>query len=112
MSKKEQKFKGGLAYSTNTSLKLDGNEHERYGTLEPAKQKLKIKKIDTKARGGKSTTMVENFVGTDDEMEVLAKRLKTKCGVGGSIKDGIICIQGDLVQKIKDLLIADGYGVK
>ncbi len=111
MSKKEQKFKGGLAYSTNASLKVGNNEHERLGTLAPALQKLKIK-LETKHRKGKTATIVENFVGTDDDMEDLAKLLKTKCGAGGSVKDGVIIIQGDVVQKLKDIFEKEGYGVK
>jgi translation initiation factor 1 len=108
---KVQKFKGGLAYSTNTSLKLDSNESEKHGTLAPALQKL-IVKLDTKKHAGKKITLVNNFVGTDEEMELLAKLLKTKCGTGGGIDEGVIFIQGDAVQKVKIVLEKEGYGVK
>jgi translation initiation factor 1 len=109
MSKKETpRFKGGLAYSTNTSLQLDANEHEDLGTLENAKQKL-IVKLDNKKRAGKVVTTIDKFVGTDDDLETLAKFIKTKCGTGGSAKDGQIMIQGDVVQKVKDILVKEGY---
>jgi translation initiation factor 1 len=111
MSKKELRFKGGLAYSTNTSLRLDSNEHESKGTLQEGSQKLKVVK-DTKSRAGKVITAVQNFVGTDDDLEALAKTLKTKCGTGGSVKDGVILIQGDVVTKVKEVLEKLGYGVK
>ncbi len=111
MSKKELKFKGGLAYSTDSSLKLSGTEDENKGTLIPAMQKLKVM-LDNKKRAGKSVTVVLNYIGTTDDLETLAKFLKTKCGTGGTAKDGEIIIQGDVVQKVKDLLVKEGYGVK
>jgi translation initiation factor 1 len=111
MAKDVQRFKGGLSYSTNTHLKLDKNEHEKKGTLDNAAQKLKVVK-DSKRRAGKVVTAVENFIGKDDDLEDLAKMLKTKCGTGGSAKDGVIIIQGDVVEKVKELLVKMGYGVK
>ncbi len=111
MSKKELKFKGGLSYSTNKDLQLDSNEHEELGTLPNAFQKLVVKK-DNKKRNGKEVTLVLNFIGADEAMEDLAKFLKTKCGAGGAAKDGEIIIQGDVVQKVKDILTKEGYSVK
>jgi translation initiation factor 1 len=111
MSKKEIRFKGGLAYSTDSSLKLDANEHESKGTLSPALQKLKVMK-DSKQRAGKVVTVISNFIGKDDDLDDLAKTLKTKCGTGGSVKDGDIIIQGDVVDKVKKILSDLKYGVK
>ncbi len=111
MSKKIPLFKGGLAYSTNTDLALDGTEHETKGTLEPHEQKLKVT-LDTKQRAGKKVTLVAGFIGTEDDLEDLCKLLKTKCGCGGSAKDGIIIIQGDVRTKVIDLLVALNYKVK
>jgi translation initiation factor 1 len=108
MAKKEQRFKGGLAYSTEASLQLDSNEHETKGTLPPAFQKLMVK-LDQQKRAGKVVTTVSKFIGTDDDLEDLAKLIKTKCGTGGSTKDGVILIQGDVVQKVKDVLVKEGY---
>jgi translation initiation factor 1 len=105
------RFKSGLAYSTDSSLRLDHNEHESKGTLDPSAQKLKVIK-DTAQRKGKVATVILNYIGKDEDMEALCKTLKTKCGAGGGVKDGEIVIQGDLVQKVKDLLVDMGYGVK
>ena len=68
--------------------------------------------LDKKARKGKVVTIVDGFVGREDDLNDLAKLLKQKCGVGGSAKDGIIIIQGDFKNKIFDLLRAEGYSVK
>jgi translation initiation factor 1 len=111
MSKKIPLFKGGLAYSTNSALALDGTEHETKGTLEPQEQKLKVI-LDTKQRAGKKVTLVQNFIGTEDDLETLCKLLKTKCGCGGSAKDSVIIIQGDVRTKVLDLLIGLGYKAK
>jgi translation initiation factor 1 len=111
MSKKEQKFKGGLAYSTNASLQIDANEHESLGTLENAKQLLRVR-IDNKKHAGKIVTLVEKFIGTDDDLNALAKLIKTKCGTGGSVKESVILIQGEVVDKVKVVLAKEGYRVK
>ena len=108
---KEQHFKQGLFYSTNLDLAKDPFEHETKGTLEPSKQKLRVR-LDNKKHAGKKVTLVEHFVGTNNDLENLAKFLKTKCGCGGSVKDGEILMQGEIVQKIKDVLLKEGYGVK
>lgn len=81
-------------------------------TLPNAQQKLRVK-LDTKQRAGKVVTLIEGFVGTNDDLEALGKQLKTKCGTGGSAKDGIILIQGDYKEKIILWLREWGYsGVK
>jgi translation initiation factor 1 len=111
MSNQKLKFRGGLAYSTESSLKMGGNEVEGQENLLPSKQKLKVFK-DSKKRAGKTVTLVDNFIGTDNEIAELCKMLKNKCGCGGSVKDGLIIIQGDMVPKITELLVKEGYGVK
>jgi translation initiation factor 1 len=111
MSKKIPLFKGGLAYSTNTALALDGTEHETKGTLEAHLQNLKVT-LDTKQRAGKKVTLVKNFIGSEDALEQLCKLLKTKCGCGGSAKEGEIIIQGDVRIKVIEILLGLGYKAK
>ena len=97
-----------VVYSSNRDLKFQTDEELQADTVEPAKQKLRIS-LDKRNRNGKSVTLVTGFVGTADDLHTLAKKLKTKCGVGGSDKDGEILIQGDFRQKVLELLLADGY---
>ena len=79
--------------------------------MPPDKQKL-IVRLDKKGRAGKQMTAVEGFIGADEDLQVLAKFLKTKCGVGGTAKEGMILIQGDLRDKITEILNKEGYRVK
>ncbi len=80
----------------------------RKETIDPAQQNLRIR-LDTKHRSGKAVTLVENFVGTEDDLEKLGKQLKSFCGTGGSVKDGQIFIQGDQRQKILQWLHKNNY---
>ena len=87
-------------FSTDDSFQYKQEEEEAAETPDPSRQKLKIY-IDRKQRAGKEVTIVEGYVGAVAELEALAKQLKTKCGTGGSVKDGLIIVQGDFRQKIK-----------
>lgn len=114
MAKKENndwKERLNIVYSTNPDYAYQKEEQEEQETLEPHKQILRIS-IDRKKRKGKSVTLIEGFIGTDDDLKELAKTLKTKCGVGGSAKDGEIIIQGEFRQKIAELLTQAGYKTK
>lgn len=106
MSKKINSFQG-LVYSTNPDA-IPNEEPEEMETLAPKDQRLKIK-LDSKRRAGKIVTLVENFVGSDADLADLGKKLKTKCGTGGSAKEGIIIIQGDYKGKIEGWLKEWGY---
>lgn len=100
-----------LVYSTNPDFMKQTYESREQKTLEPEKQRL-IVRIDRRQRAGKQVTLVEGFVGTDDDLSALAKILKVKCGVGGTAKDGEITIQGDLRDKVTALLTGMGYNAK
>lgn len=109
MSKKHQSRPDGLAYSTNKAF-FDDYQEESYSatTLPKNQQKLRVS-LDTKQRAGKVVTLVSGFVGTEADLEALGKLLKTKCGTGGSVKDGLVMVQGDYKQKIIGWLLEWGY---
>jgi translation initiation factor 1 len=107
MSKKNKQLIN-VVYSTNPNFSYESESEEEQDTLPKNQQKLYVS-IDRKQRGGKDVTLVEGFVGTEDDLKDLGKTLKSKCGVGGSVKEGEILIQGALRDKVYDLLIKDGY---
>lgn len=97
-----------VVYSTNPNFQYETGNTEEAETLSPNQQKLRVQ-LDRKNRGGKVVTLVTGFVGTDDDLKELGRMLKSKCGVGGSAKDGEIIVQGDFKQKIIELLKKEGY---
>lgn len=106
----KKKLGNVTVYSTNPDFKFE-SEEEEIETL-PNDKQLLIVSIDKKQRKGKTVTLIEGFVGKTNDLEHLAKMLKTKCGVGGSAKENEIVIQGDFKQKIKELLEKENYKVK
>jgi translation initiation factor 1 len=106
MSKKKS-GSHGIVYSTDPSFRLDDDLPAEV-TAPPAQQRLKIK-LDTKQRAGKAVTLVEGFSGKKEDLEDLGKKLKTHCGTGGSVKDGIAIVQGDQRDKILQWLLKNGY---
>ncbi len=108
MSKKHKGRPDGLVYSTNNDFYNDYPEEAAAETAPKDKQKLRVK-LDTKQRAGKVVTLVEGFSGTEEDLEALGKQLKTKCGAGGSAKDGLILVQGDYKEKIIAWLKDWGY---
>lgn len=110
MAKKE-KNRVGIVYSTNPSFQYETNDQEQTETLSPHLQNLKVQ-LDRKQRAGKQVTLITGFVGSEEDLINLSKVLKTKCGVGGSAKDGEIIIQGDFRDKVIALLTQEGYKVK
>ncbi|HAM97216.1 MAG TPA: translation initiation factor [Marinilabiliales bacterium] len=109
--KQDWKDRLNVVYSTDPNFKYEKEEEPGQQTLPPNKQNLKVS-IDRKQRGGKSVTLVQGFVGTDGDLKELSKLLKTRCGVGGSAKDGEMIIQGEFKQKVAELLTQLGYKVK
>jgi len=109
MSKKHQARPDGLLYSTNKDFfnEFEAEDNTEV-TLDKDKQKLRVA-LDSKQRAGKIVTVVSGFVGTMDDLEALGKLLKTKCGTGGSVKEGLMIIQGDYKTKIISWLIEWGY---
>ena len=108
MSKKRA---GGLIYSTNSDYIDSINQSDDdIITPPPAQQRLRVR-MERKGRGGKMVTLVNGFEGKDEDLNDLGKKLKVSCGVGGSVKDGEIIIQGNLVDRVKDLLSGWGYKV-
>ncbi len=102
---------GGMVFSTDPDYKPEEEYVEDESSIDPSKQKLYVS-YDKKHRKGKVVTLVEGFEGALDELETLGKHLKSKCGTGGSVKEGEIIIQGNFVQKVIELLEKEGYKVK
>ena len=98
-------------YSTNPDFKSEPQSRGEPATLPAAQQNLKIW-LDKKQRNGKIVTLITGFVGSGRDLHELARALKTRCGVGGTIKDGEILMQGDLREKVIAILSAVGYRVK
>lgn len=111
MKDNDWKQRLNIVYSTNPDMAYDTGEEPEPDTLPPGRQRLKVM-LDKRNRKGKEVTLVVGFVGTDDDLKELARRLKTRCGVGGSARGGEILLQGDFRQKVRELLAADGYGVR
>ncbi len=100
---------GGMVFSTNDDFEFEQDEIEE--TLIPKEQYLEAL-FSNKGRGGKTVTVIKGFIGTQEDLKDLAKMLKTKCGVGGSSKDGEVIIQGKFRDKIMEILKKEGYNVK
>ena len=107
MSKNKKKYVN-VVYSTNPDFQYQSNEIQDQETLEPKFQKLYVS-LDRKNRGGKEATIVEGFLGNSEDLNDLGKKLKSKCGVGGSTKDNIIIVQGNCKDKVFNLLVEFGY---
>jgi translation initiation factor 1 len=106
--KKEKKL---IVYSTNPNFQYQFEEEQESETLAPQNQLLYVS-IDRKQRAGKEVTLIEGFIGSDEDLKELGKVLKSKCGVGGTAKDGEILIQGNFKQKAADILSNLGYKIK
>ena len=106
MKKRPPSGLGGLVYSTNKNL---GTAAEP-STLPPSQQDLRIH-LD-RLKGNKEVTRIVGFVGKTADLEDLGRTLKSKCGVGGNTKDGVILLQGDHRDKVMAHLVEKGYRAK
>lgn len=111
MANNDWKARLGMVYSTNPDFQYTTDEEDAVETLEPGKQDLRVW-LDRKQRGGKVVTLIKGFVGSEEDLQALAKMLKTKCGVGGAAKEGEILIQGDHRDRVVELLTKSGYRCK
>jgi len=100
-----------VVYSTNPDYRYEEEEQEEMVSLPPSQQKLYLS-LDKKQRKGKKVTLVTGFVGNDNDLKSLGKQLKSVCGSGGSVKDGVVLIQGDFREKIRNILEKEGFKVK
>ena len=105
--KKKEKH---IVYSTNPDLNLEEDIYEEE-TLANSEQDLRVL-LDKKQRKGKSVTLITGFIGTEDDLKKLGKELKSKCGVGGSVKNGEIIIQGDVRDKVLKILTESEFKAK
>ncbi len=108
MKSNDWKDRLNVVYSTNPDFNYECIEEEQAETLPKNQQKLRVG-IEKKGRGGKTVTIIKGFIGSEEDLKDLSKWLKTKCGVGGSAKEGEIIIQGEFKQRIIELLKAEGY---
>ena len=108
MSKKKNNLSGGIIFSTDPDFKFESGSNASQETILPDLQKLKVR-LDTKQRAGKAVTLVEGFVGSENDLEELGKKIKTFCGTGGSVKDNQVIIQGDQREKVVQWLLKNGF---
>lgn len=108
MKNNDWKERLNIVYSTNPDFNYQTEDEEEIETPEKKNQRLRVS-IEKKGRGGKTVTLITGFIGSEYDLKELGRTLKTKCGVGGSAKDGEIIIQGDFKQRVIELLKAEGY---
>jgi len=109
--KRNRKDRSGIVFSTDSNFEYQYEEDDITENVPPSQQNLKVL-LDKKQRKGKAVTIITGFVGSDEEIKSLGKELKSSCGVGGTVKNGEILIQGDFRDRVLDLLLSKGYKAK
>ncbi len=114
MAKKKLGFEdlGGMVFSTSNDFDAEENNKDSEDETLANKNQLLEAHFSNKGREGKTVTVIKGFLGKTEDLIQLGKQLKKKCGVGGSVKDGEIIIQGDFREKLIQLLQEEGYRVK
>lgn len=107
MKNNDWKDRLGMVYSTNPDYQYETDD-EQTEALPRQQQRLRVR-IEKNHRGGKTVTIVSGFIGSDDDLKELGRLLKTKCGVGGSQKEGEVLVQGDFKEKVIQILKQEGY---
>lgn len=108
--KKSKDGRYPLVYSTDPDFVPPGEDQEPVPERPPAAQRLRVR-LDSRHRKGKTVTLVEGFEGGEEALQALGKALKAGCGSGGTVKDGLVLIQGDYAGRVKTLLQQMGYGL-
>ncbi len=108
MSKKNKPDTKGFVFSTDPNFRFEKEDNSVQETIEPKQQKLRIR-LETKHRAGKAVTLITEFIGIENDLIDLGKKLKNYCGTGGSVKDGEIIIQGDQRDKVLQWLLKNGF---
>jgi translation initiation factor 1 len=109
--KNDWKKREGVVYSTASDFSYSTGATDEAATLPPQQQNLKVS-LDKSGRAGKQVTLIAGFVGSAKDLETLGKLLKSKCGVGGAVKDRHVLIQGDVRDKVVQILSTEGYRAK
>ena len=107
MSNKNKHLRG-VVYSTNPQYQYEIEEERDRETPPGQQQQLRVR-IEKQHRGGKTVTVIDGFIGKEEDLEELGKKLKSFCGTGGSAKDGEIIIQGNQRDKVLQWLIRNEY---
>ena len=107
---KHRDDKPRVVFSTNPDFRPESDDKNEQETISVNQQTLYVS-IE-RLKGGKMATVISNFIGSELDLEALGKQLKTKCGVGGTVKDGLIMIQGEQRDKVIGFLGTMGYKTK
>jgi translation initiation factor 1 len=107
MSRKNKPDLRGFVFSTDPGFQFSEEENTRE-TAAPNQQPLRVK-LETKHRAGKAVTLVTGFIGKEEDLHELGKKLKNFCGTGGTVKEGEIIVQGDQREKLMQWLAKSGY---